>query len=293
MKNLFQKLLSADNYLIGINQRNLGYIYPNNPRKYFPLANDKVQSKLIIEDNGLPVPETYSIINDLWEIKNKLELISQYDEIVIKPANGSGGNGILILFRKAHGLWQTHSGHIYNKGKLSSHIASILYGVYSIRDKDKAIIEYCLKPHPFLTQIYNNGIPDFRIIVYKEVPLMAMLRVPTRKSGGKANLHQGAMGIGIDMEEGVLTEGFYKNKYIHSHPDSDYCFIGQKIPDWSKVLEISIGVSKLFPLKYLGIDIILDKLRGPMVIEINARPGLQIQNINKTGLREIIQNKNM
>ncbi|MEN8137262.1 MAG: sugar-transfer associated ATP-grasp domain-containing protein [Bacteroidota bacterium] len=288
MKKLLKKILNASEYLVGINQRNLEYVYPNNPRKHFPLANDKVLAKSILEKNGVPVPVTYAVVNELWEISTILEQILIQKEIVIKPANGSGGGGILILFQKDEGVWTTHSGEVYKKNKLYHHLASILYGVYSSGDKDKAIIEYCLTPHPFLTGIYDKGIPDFRIILLKGIPLMAMLRVPTNKSGGKANLHQGAIGIGVDMDRGIVTQGFYKNKYVDYHPDSGNYFAGKVIPDWSKTLEISIETSKLFPLDYLGVDIILDRYSGPMVIEVNARPGLQIQNINKIGLKESV-----
>ena len=289
MKKLLKKILEGQKSLIGINERNLSYVYPYNPRKHFPLANDKVLSKSILEKNSIAVPKTYAVICELWEIKQKLELISTLDEIVIKPANGSGGAGILILFRNKDDEWLTHSGEVYNKEKITHHIASILYGVYSIGDKDKTIVEYCLSPHQFLTDIYEKGIPDFRIIVFKNTPLMAMLRVPTKKSRGKANLHQGAMGIGIDMEKGVLTKGFYKNRYVDSHPDSGFLFAGKQIPEWKKTLDVSIQTSKHFPLKYMGIDIIIDRNQGPMVIEINARPGLQIQNINAMGLKKTIQ----
>jgi len=289
MIKLLRKLLNADEYLVGINQRNLEYVYPNNPRKYFPLANDKVLAKNVLESNSIPVPTTYAIVSELWEIEDKLEEVGVQKEIVIKPANGSGGGGILILFQKEMGVWSTHSGEVYPKDKLKHHLATILYGVFSIGDKDKAIIEYCITPHCFLTDIYSKGIPDFRIILLDEKPLMAMLRVPTDKSDGKANLHQGAMGIGVDMEKGVLTQGFHKNTYVDHHPDSGHHFAGKEIPDWQKTLDISVEVSKLFPLKYLGIDIIFDRALGPIVIEINARPGLQIQNINKTGLNTIVK----
>ena len=291
MKKLFKKIIEADQHLIGINERNLEYVYKYNPRKYFPLANDKVLSKSILHENAVPTPETYAVVNELWEIEAILKDISSLNEIVIKPANGSGGGGILILFKREDKQWYTPSGEKYDDEKLKYHIASVLYGVYSIGDKDKAIIEYCLKPHIFLTNIYDKGIPDFRIIVLKGKPLMAMLRVPTKKSGGKANLHQGALGVGIDMEDGVLLNGFYKNKYTDKHPDSGYKFAGNEIPFWQKILAISIDTAKFFPLEYLGIDIILDALLGPVVIEINARPGLQIQNINSMGLKKAINQK--
>lgn len=293
MRKIVEKLLNADKSIVGINRRNIEYVYPNNPREYFPLANDKVLSKTVLEENGVPVPKTYAVINNLWEIDEKINMVSQYQSIVIKPANGRGGGGILILKRNNNSEWATPSGETVNKQKLSYHIATILYGVYSMAEKDKAIIEYCLTPHNFLKKIFNEGIPDFRIITLNKVPVMSMLRVPTQKSGGKANLHQGAIGIGINMTTGKLTQGFYKNKFINEHPDSGYFFNGIDIPEWEKTLEISVETAKHFPLNYLGIDIILDKNQGPLVIEINARPGLQIQNINNLGLKTAILQQNI
>lgn len=293
MRRILKKILYADDYLVGINQRNLGLVKPHNPRKFFPLAGDKVLAKEILEANHIPVPQTYTVISELWEIESKITEIGNQKSVVIKPANGSGGGGILILFQKEKGIWSTHSGEVYSKSKLKHHIASILFGVYSIGDKDRAIVEYCLSPHRFLTNIYDKGIPDLRIILLNNRPLMAMLRVPTDKSDGKANLHQGAMGIGIDMETGTLTHGFYKGKYVDAHPDSGHYFNGTVIPYWSKTLRMSKDVAKLFPLKYLGVDIIYDQSMGPIVIEVNSRPGLQIQNINKRGLTEVINNENV
>jgi len=36
------------------------------------------------------------------------------------------------------------------------------------------------------------GLPDIRIICFNMVPVIAMLRIPTELSDGKANLHSGA-----------------------------------------------------------------------------------------------------
>jgi D-alanine-D-alanine ligase-like ATP-grasp enzyme len=37
-------------------------------------------------------------------------------------------------------------------------------------------------------------------------------------------------------------------------------------------------------LGYIGADIVLDRLRGPVLLELNARPGLAIQVANQCGL---------
>ena len=45
----------------------------------------------------------------------------------------------------------------------------------------------------------------------------------------------------------------------------------------------------LAPLGYLGVDIVLDRELGPMMLELNARPGLAIQIANNQGLAPILQ----
>ncbi len=119
---------------------------------------------------------------------------------------------------------------------------------------------------------------------------MGMLRVPTEKSDGKANLHQGGLGIGIDMENGLLTHAYDGQQYHETHPDNNNKILGKKVPFWERLVELSIQTSMAFPLDYLGIDIVLDKTFGPMIMEINVRPGLGIQLANRKGLKEALEN---
>jgi alpha-L-glutamate ligase-like protein len=170
-------------------------------------------------------------------------------------------------------------------------MADILYGAYSHDHADRVIVEEKIVPHPFFHEIYPVGIPDIRLIFHNDQPIQGMLRIPTRKSQGKANLHQGAFGIGIDLDSGVLGHGIRKNRKLDVHPDSGIRFSGMKIPDWHRFMEISSRTAELVPLKFLGIDLIMDRERGPLVIEINARPGLQIQNANGTGLLDTVRIK--
>lgn len=278
-----------ENKVVGINKRNIGLVYPNNPRKFFRMANDKALAKNIMEANGVPTPKTYMIIEDMRKLDDQLDALNELESFVVKPSQGSGGGGILILFKGLYpNSWRTAGGDSITREELEYHLASIIYGVYTHDSSDKAIIEFCLTPHPFFKKIYSSGIPDLRIIVHKGKAEMGMLRVPTEASDGKANLHQGAMGIGVNMEGGFLTEGFYKNEFVSIHPDTGFEFVGEPIPQWKECLAIAEETSKYFPLNYLGVDIIYDEKLGPLVIEINARPGLQIQNVNKRSLNHLL-----
>jgi alpha-L-glutamate ligase-like protein len=227
----------------------------------------------------------------MGEIEDKLDIVTHYNDIVIKPAMGNGGQGILILKRLRENLWQTPSEEFFTRKSLVMHIANILFGKFSSRLFDKVIVEYRLMPHSDFQKIFKKGVPDFRIILLNAQPVMAMLRMPTEESDGKANLHAGAIGLGVDLESGKLTRGYNQltDEMVSRHPDSKVYFEGMKLPHWEKTLAISIATAKAFPLNYLGVDIVYDEKLGPMVIEINARPGMQIQNVNAIGLKKVIE----
>lgn len=116
-----------------------------------------------------------------------------------------------------------------------------------------------------------------------------MLRLPTQESSGKANLHQGAIGVGIGMRTGITKHAIYKNKPIRVLPGTKVKAAGMKIPNWDEILLFSSRAQDASGLGYAGIDIVVDKKRGPVVLEINARPGLSIQNANLSSLRSRLE----
>lgn len=289
MIGYLKKFTSLHGRVLGINQRNLDYIYPNNPREHFKLADDKSKTKMILDSHDIPIPPTYALIQSMGELEREWEKAAEQKAIVIKPAMGRGGGGILILEKTREGIWQKPSGKPIAEGHIQRHIANILFGVYSFGTNDKAIIEYRVVNHPLLDRISTDGVPDLRMITYKNKNIMAMLRVPTYRSEGRANLHQGALGIAVDIESGTIGEGTLKGTLYRDHPDSHTQFYGEVVPFWGEILAMTTHVSKVFPFKYLGTDIVLDRDLGPLVMEINLRPGLEIQNVNRQGLLEILK----
>ena len=276
-------------HILGMNERNSEWVYKANPRKHFKWANDKILTKSRLEKLGIACAPTYGIVERMIDIGRVWDQVSTHDSLAIKPAKGLGGGGIKVLKQYSKGQWKRGS-RVENTSSIFRHMANILQGIYSMGDEDRALIEYCIHPHPFFLDIYPDGVADFRVILYRDTPVMAMLRVPTHQSGGKANLHQGGLGIGVDMEWGCLTQGFNGKHYYDSHPDSGFDLLGREIPLWEDILTLSIECSKGFPeLNYLGVDIVIDQNLGPLVMEINVRPGLAIQLVNQKGLKPVLQ----
>ncbi|MGY6647499.1 sugar-transfer associated ATP-grasp domain-containing protein [Wenyingzhuangia sp. IMCC45574] len=283
--NLFKKSFSNDFPILGINERNANYIYPNNERKHYKLADDKILTKNILDQHKIPCAKTYAVIKNIGGIVKGWYSVQKYSKIAIKPANGCGGGGIKILKKNTEGIWMS-SGEPVVEEAIFLLMATIIMGRYSLGSDDRVLIEECIEPHPFFHEIYPEGVPDFRVILLNEEPLQAMLRVPTAQSDGKANLHQGGLGIGIDIKKGRLTYAYDGADYFLKHPDSNSIIHGKEIPHWEEIIRISKQTSKHFPLNYLGIDIVIDKNLGPLIMEVNVRPGLGIQLANKEGIKK-------
>lgn len=285
--NFFKSILAINKNIIGMNERNLELIYPHNDRKHYKYADDKYLAKSILERHDLPCPKTYAVIGSIGHIEKAWGAASHHSEIVIKPAKGAGGKGIMILKRNDH-TWYSQ-GKAITEEEIFLHLANVIFGIYSFGDDDVALIEEFIRPHQLFMDIFPDGVPDIRIILLKGVPLMAMLRMPTLESGGKANLHQGGLGIGVDMDSGVLLDAYDGQKYHQVHPDTGYEITDQRLPYWPELVAMSVEVSKHFPLAYLGVDLVIDAENGPMVMELNVRPGLAIQLANRTGLKAVIK----
>ena len=267
--------------LLGLNERNLDWVYRYNPRENFPQVDDKIRTKEILCSGGIPVPETLLVVDSFMHLDASLEDLRTFSEFVIKPSRGRAGGGILLLKKTGPDVWTVPSGAECSLSEIEIHIGEILFGVYSFGGTDdRALIEKKIVPDLFFREIYSGGVADIRVILFKGRPVMAMARIPTAVSDGKANLHQGAIGVGVDLETGVLTSGAQRGRMITRHPDTDTELQGRVIPGWSDVLKISIGAAALVDLEYLGVDIVLDEHEGPLILELNARPGLEIQTVN-------------
>ncbi len=271
--------------VLGMNRRNLDYIGRWNPRESFPFVDDKLLTKQIAITAGISVPELYGVISMYHEVRTLDSILGDHRDFALKPAGGSGGEGIIIIESRQKERFRKPNGTIVRRAELEDHIAEILGGVYSLGGQpDKVIFEYRVKFDPIFDPISYLGVPDIRIIVFLGIPVMAMVRLPTRQSDGKANLHKGALGAGIDMQSGCTLGGVCQNIATDEHPDTGNPVAGVQIPNWEQLLTIASRCYEMTKLGYLGVDIVLDRDKGPLLLELNARPGLSIQIANGAGL---------
>ena len=271
--------------VLGLNGRNADYTLVYNERSRYPLVDDKLETKRLAIASGIAVPALYGVVQIERQIRDLSPLLGAYPSFVIKPAEGSGGDGILVIDGRSKGLYRKANGQLMDEQSLGHHVSNILSGLFSLGGQpDKALIEYRVQFDPVFGRITYQGVPDIRILVFRGVPIMAMVRLPTRMSDGKANLHQGAIGAGVDLGRGITLGGVWRNTTLDEHPDTGERVAGVQIPHWQRLLEIAARCWELTGLGYIGVDLVLDAQLGPLVLELNARPGLNIQIANRSGL---------
>ncbi len=283
-----RKFTKKTQSILGMNARNLLYLYPYNSKRAIQLADNKLRTKKVLNKAKIPIPEVYNIVTDRYQL-DEFNWESLPNSFVLKPNRGLGGEGILIVYgrKKGNGNWVKADRTQVAISDLRSHVLNIFEGNFSLYGMgDIAFFEQRVKMHKVFKPYSFRGIPDIRVIVFNRVPVMAELRLPTEESKGKSNLHLGGIGVGIDIGSGITTFAVRYNELIEYVPEKRLAFRGIKIPHWQKVLELAVEAQVFSRVGFLGVDIAIDRELGPMVVELNARAGLSIQVANLCGLRE-------
>ncbi len=268
--------------VLSMNLRNREFIDRYNPPALLA-SLDKARVKELLVPEGIPMPRTYLYVRGRRDLSQARDVLERLQRVAIKPASAYGGEGILLVRGRDNGRFRVN-GHLEATDEIVRHIQRIVDGEFNEGRPDVAILEELLEPNPRLKPLTPEGVADIRVVCLLGHPVMAMARLPTRMSRGRANLHAGAVGAGIDLSTGRLTNAVWNGVRVAVHPDTGVAFEGFQVPQWRSILEIAAEAQLSSGLGFAGVDIVLDARHGPVVLEINRRPGLEIQNANREGL---------
>lgn len=276
-------------WLLWQNARNLDYIREYNTKFAKRLADSKLKTKDFLKAKWVSIPETLFVFKKHEELS--LEIFDNLEApFVVKPNGGFWGKWILI-FNKKDASWNyiTNTNKVYNKKELLDHFSDILDWFYSLSwNRDKVVVEKKIELWEEIELLWKYWLPDIRVITFNMVPIMAMLRVPTAESHGKANLHAWACWVWIDIWTWKLTYITKHSKIVKSVPGI-WDVRGIEIPDWDKILTLAVKVQQITNIWYLGCDIVLDKKDGPLLLEMNIRPWLEVQVANMSPLKDRLE----
>ena len=274
---------------LGMNRRN-ALIARYNGRRAILGVNDKFLTKTLLAEAGVPVPRTLALIDSRDKLLH-FDFESLPDRWAMKPNRGRRGEGVLLAASRADRGWCSAKGDLLTTTYITNHISHILDGEMSLEgaQEDSALVEPLITAHAEMARLIPFGLPDIRVICFRSTPLMAMTRLPTVESGGRANLHQGAIGAAIDLNTGRIFRAVKSGVSIERHPSTDALLIGHEIPFWEDILAAAARCSEPLNLGYVGVDVVIDGGEGLKVLECNAFPGLEIQNINARSLRQPVE----
>lgn len=286
----FNKLFKKKDQPLSIQIRNRNYIAKYNSTILHPIIN-KFNMKDQFETWRVPTAELYAIINDenqLRPLMVRLQTESIFQNgFVVKPSQSFGGKGILVVKERTPDGNFVCGGEITHPDFIKTELMKILHGEYltsqTSSDKDIAIIEEKIINDPNLSKI-SIGLPDIRVIVFRGIPVMAMARLSTKESEGKANLKQGAIGAAISIKDGIMFHAEIKKHDIQKHPDTGEQIVNYQFDSWKEMLAVSCLAQKSTCLGYAGVDLVVNEKGRILVLEVNKRPGLEIQNINQSSL---------
>ncbi|MDO3381697.1 alpha-L-glutamate ligase-like protein [Gilvimarinus algae] len=271
--------------MLGMNCRNRDFIGRYNDRRLYPLVDNKLKTKLLAEEYKVATPQLHFVVAEQHEIAHIEQQLETLNGFAIKPAKGSGGKGIWVITHRDGKDFIKSSGAKITMEDIRRHMSNTLAGLYSLGGvSDEVIVEDLIEFDDCFEGFSFEGVPDIRIVVFRGFPVMAMLRLATHASDGKANLHQGAVGVGLDLSSGRCLNAVQFGMPVYEHPDTKRSLKEIKVPDWRGMLLLASRCYDMTGLGYIGADLVLDANRGPELLELNARPGLAIQVANGFGL---------
>jgi len=262
--------------VLTMNRRNREFVDRYNPAALLATL-DKARVKGLLAPIGIPMARTFLLARGRRDLAAAAAVLEREPRVAIKPASASGGEGIvLVRGRSAKGFHV--NGHVETRDALLRHIRRILDGDFNDGMSDTAILEELLETDPVLAPLAHEGVPDLRIVCFLGYPVMAMARLPTRQSAGRANLHSGAVGAGISLSTGRITSATWGGISVDVHPDTGVLLKGFKIPRWREILEIASGMDAAVIGPGLGasdatkdaIRVLVRSLNLPMVLDADA-----------------------
>src|ERR1051325_7041618 len=128
--------------VLGINQRNAGYVLPENPRRHYPRVDDKLLKKRLGEAAGIPTPEPLGVVSYHHELRSLPALLAPLSQFVLKPGRGAQGNGIIVIDEVEGESYRKANGSRLNAQEIRQHVSNMISGVFSLRgDWDSCLID--------------------------------------------------------------------------------------------------------------------------------------------------------
>lgn len=250
------------------------------------LANNKWVFYKLFDGFGFPLPRTLGLFDPVhgssWDGLRPLQSAEQVvaevhrcrpDGLVLKPAGGSQGRGLVILDELDHdtGRARTRTGE-------ETTLADALEGL----DPGGAggfpghLVQEPLRSHPELAALAPWTTNTLRVVTIVtadgEGHVQGAVTTLGRRGRMANNWHQGGVNVTVDVASGVLGRGVVLEplRWTDRHPDTDERFVGVRVPWWDEVIDVCLRAARLLPgARSIGWDVVVTQ-DGPVLLEANT-----------------------
>lgn len=186
------------------------------------------------------------------------EFIKDKKEIIVKPTNGTHGDGIAKIKP--------------NKKTYQELI-----------DKKLFLVEEVLEQIPEMNKLNPSSVNTIRTITFNDNGKCTIVAAYLRIGNNKVvdNFNGGGMVVPINVDTATVEFPALdkKGNLYPEHPTTKTSIVGFKIPDFDKILKLVTEAGKVIPeVKFIGWDVALS-VNGPCLIEGNDFPGHDIYQL--------------
>lgn len=258
-------------------------------------ANDKVLSYALLQQYGLPTPETiatFSIakrrVGRERSLTTQAELEAYLDAeltfpVFIKPIHGSYGRGTYLLTAYdavAREFTDSQGKRLGFKELASACMTKQFSGM---------LFQKPLQPHPTVRALTGPTTSCVRVIVAMSPGgpkiHLAFWKV-ARAHNITDNFHMGSTGnllAAIDLKTGVIERvitGLWPGgEEIREHPDTRNVMVGKVIPNWEEALSLCLSAAVHFQgLRLQHWDVAFCE-QGPVLMELNTEADLGVPQL--------------
>jgi hypothetical protein len=250
-----------------------------------PIMKDKAAFADRCLEHQVPTVPTFAIVND-GRVELKVDPVELDADLFVKPVFGRGGKGAERWDLVGPGLYCSSRGLECDRDGLFAHLAAV---------DSPLLIQPRVANHPALNSLNNGALSTIRVLTCLDergAPELigAALRMAIGGNRVVDNLHAGGIAAAIDLESGMLGSASNLGAdsavgWLDRHPDTGALISGTELPYWDDVRDVALRSHRAFPERLLvGWDIAITT-RGPLMIEGNGAPDLDImQRFARRGL---------
>jgi hypothetical protein len=199
-------------------------------------------------------------------------------DLFVKPVTGCGGKGA-ERWDYSTGLYRAPGGRWYARDEMLDHLARR-------SSNGPLLIQPRIGNHEALQRLNNGALSTVRVLTCLDESgepelVGAAMRMAVGANRTVDNLHAGGIACAVDLESGILGPASNLGAdslfgWLDRHPDTGARITGTRLPLWDEVQGMAVRAHRAFSDRILvGWDIAITP-DGPVLIEGNGSPDLDI-----------------